>query len=480
MTDATLRQALAFATCGWPVLPCQPGQKIPATRHGYQDATTDPGQITAWFSRHPDWNLAIATGAPGPDVLDVDEHGDAGNGYAAFRQLKAAGLLDGASAYVRTPSGGLHAYFTGSDQRNAHLPGCHLDFRSRGGYVLTPPSRIDGKPYQLVTTTSGRGGLDWDAVIRHLQPQRRSQRHLQAGSQDISGLARWVASQGQGNRNAGLFWAANRALDADPAADLSPPSRRRPPRRARRAGDHQDARFRPARRRPDPPARTRPPGRGRRPSMTAPTVPPAPVNPASPGQREAACEHVAQLRHDGGTYRSIATAAALSPATVRGLTTGGRRAQPGTATAVLKVTSRTLPQARLDAAGTRLRLRALHVMGHDSDRIARATGISSKTIRQLVRGDARTVSPRLRDAISELYDAWWDKRAPARTRFERGVAAAARNRAIAGNWCAPAALDDDKLDTPGYRPQYGWKPATGTGTAPDIHPPVRRRRNRHD
>ena len=26
----------------------------------------------------------------------------------------------------------------------------------------------------------------------------------------------------EGNRNAGLFWAANRALDADPAADLSP------------------------------------------------------------------------------------------------------------------------------------------------------------------------------------------------------------------------------------------------------------------
>ena len=26
----------------------------------------------------------------------------------------------------------------------------------------------------------------------------------------------------EGNRNAGLFWAANRALETDPAADLSP------------------------------------------------------------------------------------------------------------------------------------------------------------------------------------------------------------------------------------------------------------------
>ena len=187
-------------------------------------ADRDPGQITTWFGRHPDWNLAIATGAPGPDVLDVDQHGEAGNGYAAFRQLRKAGLLDGAHAYVRTPSGGLHAYFTGTNQHNGHLPGHHLDFRSRGGYVLTPPSQVGGKAYQLVQALFGHGALDWDAVTRHLQPQREppQPRRPQSGRQDLSGLARWVASQGEGNRNAGLFWAANRALDGDPAADLSP------------------------------------------------------------------------------------------------------------------------------------------------------------------------------------------------------------------------------------------------------------------
>jgi len=223
MTGTTLRQALAFAACGWPVLPCQPGQKTPATRHGVRDATTDSAQIAVWFGRHPDWNLAVATGAPGPDVLDVDQHAGAGNGYTAFGQLREAGLLDGATAYVRTPSGGLHAYFVGSDQRNGHLPGHHLDFCARGGYVLTPPSQVGGKPYQLVRAPGGRGVLDWAAVTRHLQPRRQlPPRHPQAGRQDLSGLARWVASQAEGNRNAGLFWAANRALDGDPAADLSP------------------------------------------------------------------------------------------------------------------------------------------------------------------------------------------------------------------------------------------------------------------
>ncbi len=224
MTGSPLHQALAFAGRGWPVLPCQPGQKTPATRHGVHDATTDPAQITGWFTRRADWNLAIATGAPGPDVLDVDEHGDAGNGYAAFGQLCRAGLTDGAAAYVRTPSGGLHVYFRGSDQHNGHLPAHHLDFRSQGGYVLTPPSQIDGRPYQLVRALRGRGGLDWDAVLAHLQPERqpRSSRQPRPRTQDLSGLARWVASQAEGNRNAGLFWAANRALDGDPAADLSP------------------------------------------------------------------------------------------------------------------------------------------------------------------------------------------------------------------------------------------------------------------
>ncbi len=226
MTDATLRQALACARRGWPVFPCLPGQKIPATRHGYRDATTDEQQIKDWFGRGFGWNLAIATGAPGPDVLDIDQHGPAGNGYAAFSKLRRAGLVHGAAAYVRTPAGGMHAYFTGTDQHNGRLPSHHLDFRSHGGYIVAPPSQVNGKPYSVITRPGGRGGLNWDAVTRFLEPQPQPQPHpLQlrpTRGLDLTHLARWVASQPEGNRNAGLFWAANRALDADQAADLSP------------------------------------------------------------------------------------------------------------------------------------------------------------------------------------------------------------------------------------------------------------------
>ncbi len=134
--------------------------------------------------------------------------------------------------------------------------------------------------------------------------------------------------------------------------------------------------------------------------------------------------------------------------------------------------------ARQDAGGTRLRLRALHVMGHGSARIARALGVREETIQRLVRGDARTISPPLRDAIADLYDTWWDKRAPERTRAERAAAARARRRAISGNWCAGAALNDDQLDIPGYLPRTGYRPATGTGIAADIRLPVRRYRRK--
>ena len=257
MTDATLRQALAFAARGWPVLPCQPGQKTPATRHGVRDATTDPGQITAWFGRHPDWNLAIATGAPGPDVLDVDQHGEAGNGYAAFRQLRAAGLLDGARAWVRTPSGGLHAYFTGTGQRNGHLPAHHLDFRSRGGYVLTPPSRIGGKPYQLIQAfRGGRGALDWEAVTAPANPSASPAGPTPArppGPQRPGPVGRQPGRRQPQRR---LVLGRQPRARSRPGRRPQPPGRRRPPGRPGRAGDHPNPRFRPQRR----PARTPAPG----------------------------------------------------------------------------------------------------------------------------------------------------------------------------------------------------------------------------
>jgi Bifunctional DNA primase/polymerase, N-terminal len=225
-TNPSLEQALACAERGWPVFPCQPGRKIPATPHGYLDATTDRATIIQWFTRHPNWNLAVATGAPGPDILDIDHRGEAGHGFRALGELRAAGLLDGIVATVRTPSSGLHLYLTGSRQRSGHLPACHIDFLAQGGYALIPPSHVSGRPYAQLNTLGGDHGMDWAAARRVLEPLRenaatRAPAFRHSPRDQIDALARWVADQPEGNRNAGLFWAANRALETD-QADLSP------------------------------------------------------------------------------------------------------------------------------------------------------------------------------------------------------------------------------------------------------------------
>jgi Bifunctional DNA primase/polymerase, N-terminal len=138
MTDnPVLRAALARAGKEWPVFPCHPGRKVAATPNGYLDATTDRAQIRAWFGARPELNLAVATGAPGPDVLDVANLGPEANGFRGLWRLHKAGLARGATACIDTPSGGMHVYFDGSAQPSGRLPGHYLDFIAKGGYV--PP-----------------------------------------------------------------------------------------------------------------------------------------------------------------------------------------------------------------------------------------------------------------------------------------------------------------------------------------------------
>lgn len=219
--NRTVARGLAYADLGWPVFPCRPGTKEPATRHGFHDATPDSSQILTWWERWPDANLAIATGAPGPDVLDVDHHGTAGHGYTALLRLKGADLLDSSGMIVRTPHGGLHVYFAGSSQPSGRLPRQHLDFKAAGGYVVAPPSSVDGRPYYLVSQSEPSGGLSWDAVTGILDPQPdRPPRQALADSGDVARLAAWVERLEEGNRNAGLYWAACRAVESGQANAL--------------------------------------------------------------------------------------------------------------------------------------------------------------------------------------------------------------------------------------------------------------------
>jgi hypothetical protein len=160
--------ALAYAELGWRIFPCHPGSKEPMTPHGFKGATTNPKIITWWWAHTPDANVAIATGAPGPDVLDIDVKPE-GDGWAAFEKLRRAGVLAGAARLCSTRNGGAHLYFTGTEQRCSALRKVFVDFRAAGGYVLAPPSMVaadDWAPqgsgrYELIRSRGSNARLDW-------------------------------------------------------------------------------------------------------------------------------------------------------------------------------------------------------------------------------------------------------------------------------------------------------------------------------
>ena len=102
-------------------------------------------------------NVGTLTGsASGIAVIDIDNH----NGVDGLGNLKE--FLDTyditlpKTKVVRTPSGGLHYYFkldekyndTQFIQNHSQLKG--VDFQTHGRYVVSPPSQIDGKYYEVV------------------------------------------------------------------------------------------------------------------------------------------------------------------------------------------------------------------------------------------------------------------------------------------------------------------------------------------
>lgn len=133
-----------YASWGWAVFPLLPGLKVPATRNGFKDATTDPDQITTWWTRQPHANIGLPTGHHF-DVIDID----APTGWASFWQMEDADVIPDVHGVVSTAGAGLHLYIADKidlGNRAGILPG--IDYRGRGGYVVGPPSvNARGYPY---------------------------------------------------------------------------------------------------------------------------------------------------------------------------------------------------------------------------------------------------------------------------------------------------------------------------------------------
>jgi hypothetical protein len=157
LADAAIR----YAHLGIPVFPCVPGGKQPLTPNGFHDATSSARVVHAWWERTPDANIGLPTGPrTGVLVVDVDIRGSA-SGFEAFERARSERLADRWGWLVRTPSGGVHAYYPSSgdqEQRSWQVPSAHVDFRGDGGYVIAPPSRIEvdgaGKAYDVIAVTT--------------------------------------------------------------------------------------------------------------------------------------------------------------------------------------------------------------------------------------------------------------------------------------------------------------------------------------
>ncbi len=138
--DDLLDAAIKYAEMGYRVFPLRIGTKLPATKRGCLDATSDLGLIESTWGDLP-YNIGIAT--DDLVVVDIDGQGNPwlSNAEDADRATEIANC-----PIALTPRGGSHRYFqkpSGKTFRNtASVLAPGVDTRADGGYVVAPPSNL--------------------------------------------------------------------------------------------------------------------------------------------------------------------------------------------------------------------------------------------------------------------------------------------------------------------------------------------------
>jgi hypothetical protein len=129
----------------WSVIPLRPNSKQPAIEwREFQNRRATLEELEDWFSEG-DANIAIVTGKiSGIVVLDLD--GVAGEESIQGRETPP-------TTEVRTPNG-RHLYFAYPENGKAPTVAVGIlpcvDVRGDGGYVVAPPSRVNGSSYEPV------------------------------------------------------------------------------------------------------------------------------------------------------------------------------------------------------------------------------------------------------------------------------------------------------------------------------------------
>jgi hypothetical protein len=210
----------ALQAHGVRLLPLRPGEKCPAIKAWQERATSEPTAFTRLTAARPNSNVGAVTGDAGLFVLDIDvKHGD---GFAELRTLEDQFGTLPKTWRCRTPSGGAHLWFRAHGveigNRTNIVPS--LDVRGKGGFVVTPPSQIAGKPYlwevgpndaqvaeapawliELVTSPSRTTQSTPVPVTPHMFPAGYGEAALKSEAATIAGAS-------PGTRNATLYKSA--------------------------------------------------------------------------------------------------------------------------------------------------------------------------------------------------------------------------------------------------------------------------------
>lgn len=208
-----LDAALSYATIGWSVFPlfeiaggvcsCSQGDgcsnpgKHPRTRNGLKDATTDAAQIRTWWSRSPNANIGIATGAcSNLIVIDLDIKPDVPAESTFWSWCPPGQQLHTLTA---TTGRGKHVYFRHPGGRVGNSAGKlapGVDVRADGGYVVAPCSNhASGATYQWVDSTAPVCDAPEWLMQRLTMPKGTSPKCVALGEGDV----------GEGRRNSQLY-----------------------------------------------------------------------------------------------------------------------------------------------------------------------------------------------------------------------------------------------------------------------------------
>jgi hypothetical protein len=182
-----LEGALGLLRRGVKVVALRPRTKEPLTSHGVKDATSDETIVRRLWGRCPNANVAVACGASGMVVLDVDIKN---GGKQSLPQLRdVLGDLS-ACALASTPGGGYHVGFREPRDRELKeslgngciglLPG--IDILAGERYAVTPPSERDDGSYKWRRDFDAIESLPTfpDALVQMVANTRRNRKPTDA------------------------------------------------------------------------------------------------------------------------------------------------------------------------------------------------------------------------------------------------------------------------------------------------------------